>query len=77
MVLRQSLGVTAFGIALGIPLALITTHFMRSMLYQLASTDVLTLCAAFLGVVVVGLAAGFVPAYRAACVDPMQALRSE
>jgi predicted permease len=77
MIVRQSLRVTAFGIAVGVPLALLTTHFMQSMLYRLESTDKLTFCAALLGVTVVGLAAGVIPAYRAACIDPMQALRSE
>jgi len=77
MVLRQSLRVTAFGIAIGLPLALLISHFMGSMLYRLAPTDTLTLCAAFFGVLAVGIAAGSIPAYRAACVDPMQALRAE
>jgi predicted permease len=77
MVVRQSLRVTAFGIAAGVPLALLTAHFMASMLYRLAPTDELTFCAALLGVIALGLAAGAIPAYRAACIDPMQALRSE
>jgi predicted permease len=77
MVMRQSLRISAVGIAVGVPLALLTTHFMASMLYNLAPTDTLTFCAALLGILVVGLAAGFIPARRAASIDPMQALRSE
>ncbi len=77
MVLRESLRVTAIGIAIGIPLALLTTHFMRSMLFGLAPTDSLTLFSALLGITLVGLAAGFIPARRAASIDPMQALRAE
>ena len=77
MVLRQSLHLTALGIAIGLPLALVASHLMGSMLYRLAPTDKLTLCAAFLGVLAVGLLAGYIPAWRAARVDPMQALRSE
>jgi predicted permease len=77
MVLRQSLHLTALGIAIGLPLALVASHLMGSMLYRLAPTDTLTLCAAFLGVLAVGLLAGYIPAWRAARVDPMQALRSE
>jgi predicted permease len=77
MVVRQSLRVTFFGIAIGVPLALLTAHFMGSMLYRLAPNDAPTICCALLGVIVVGLTAGAIPAYRAARVDPMQALRTE
>ena len=77
MVLHQALRITAFGTALGVPLALLTARSMGSMLYKLAPTDELTLCGALLGVLVVGLAAGFFPARRAARIEPMQALRSE
>jgi predicted permease len=77
MVVRQSLRVTLFGIALGVPLALLTAHFMGSMLYRLAPNDAPTFSGALLGVIVVGLTAGAIPAWRAACVDPMQALRTE
>ncbi len=77
MVLRQSLLITGVGIAVGVPVALLTTHFMASMLYNLAPTDALAFCAAMFGIVAIGLAAGFIPARRAASIDPMQALRSE
>ncbi|MFY9746973.1 MAG: ABC transporter permease [Acidobacteriaceae bacterium] len=77
MILRESFRIVAIGVALGLPLALLTTHFMASMLYNLAPTDAPTLCAALAGILAVGLAAGFVPARRAASIDPMQALRSE
>jgi predicted permease len=77
MILRQSLRIVAFGILLGVPLALLTTHFMASMLYNLAPTDTLTFAAALTGILLVGLAAGSLPARRAASIDPMRALRSE
>lgn len=77
MILHQALWVTMFGIILGVPVALLTAHTMGSMLYKLAPTDELTLCSALLCVLVVDLAAGFIPAWRAARIDPMQALRSE
>jgi ABC-type antimicrobial peptide transport system permease subunit len=77
MILRESLRIVAIGIFIGLPLALFTAHSMASMLYNLAPTDVLTLLAAFLGITIVGFAAGYIPARRAASIDPMQALRSE
>jgi macrolide transport system ATP-binding/permease protein len=77
MVLRESLQIAVFGVALGIPLALLTGHFMGSMLFGLESYDRWTALASLVGVVAIGLVAGYLPARRAASIDPMQALRSE
>jgi predicted permease len=77
MVLRESLRVAAIGIAIGLPLALLTAHFMSSMLYGLEPSDTLTLFTAFAGVVAISLTAGYLPARRAASIDPIQALRNE
>jgi len=77
MVMRESLLVTALGVALGIPLAMMTGHFMESMLFGLEPYDKWTVLASLVGVVAIGLAAGYLPARRAASIDPMQALRSE
>jgi predicted permease len=77
MVLRESLRITVAGTVIGIPLALLTAHFMGSMLYALPSYDTVSLSAALVGIVAVGLAAGYLPAWRAASIDPVQALRSE
>jgi len=77
MVLRESLLIAAWGIALGIPLAMLTGHLMQSMLFGLEPYDRWTALASLAGVVAIGLTAGYLPARRAASVDPMQALRSE
>ncbi len=77
MVLREAVRITAIGIAIGVPLALLASHFMGSMLFGLEPTDKPTLFAALLGILAVGLAAGYIPAHRAASIDPMRALRSE
>lgn len=77
MVMRGALGQILVGLGLGIPAALLAGHLMSSQLYGvsaydpaalIASTFVLALCAAL---------AGFIPARRAASVEPMQALRTE
>jgi predicted permease len=77
MVLREAFHVAAFGIAIGIPLALLTGHLMGSMLFALQPYDAVTLSVALLGVVGISLAAGYIPARRAASMNPMRALRSE
>ena len=50
---------------------------MGSMLYSLDPFDSVSLLLAFMGVVGISLAAGYLPARRAASIDPMQALRNE
>jgi ABC-type antimicrobial peptide transport system permease subunit len=77
MVMRESLQIALFGVALGIPLAVLTGHFMTSMLFGLEPYDKWTALASLVGVVAIGLVAGYLPARRAASIDPMQALRSE
>jgi ABC-type antimicrobial peptide transport system permease subunit len=77
MVLRESLQIAAIGIGIGIPAALVTGHLMGSMLYSLDPFDSVSLLLAFMGVVGISLAAGYLPARRAASIDPMQALRTE
>jgi predicted permease len=77
MVMRESLWIAALGVALGIPLAMLTGHFMASMLFGLEPYDRWTAVVSLMGVVAIGLTAGYLPARRAASIDPMQALRSE
>jgi len=77
MVLRESLLIAAIGISAGIPFALIAGHFMSSMLYGLEPYDKLTLAAALVGVLAISLVSGYLPARRAASIDPMRALRTE
>lgn len=77
MILRESIYLVAIGLAIGLPLAWLTSRWMASMLYQLSPHDPLSFVAATLGVVTVSLAAAVIPARRAASVEPMQALRSE
>jgi ABC-type antimicrobial peptide transport system permease subunit len=76
-ILRESFRIAATGIVAGIPLALISGHFMSSMLYKLKPYDLASLLGALGGIVAISLAAGFVPARRAASIDPARVLRSE
>jgi len=77
MVLRESLILTAAGIVVGFPIALVLGHWLQSTLYGLGAHDPLTLVGAAFGVLSIALLATFVPARTAASVNPMQALRSE
>jgi ABC-type lipoprotein release transport system permease subunit len=77
MVMRECFQIAGIGVAMGIPLALVSGRLMSSMLYELEPYDLLTLCVALAGVIVISFAAGYMPAKRAASIDPMQALRSE
>jgi ABC-type antimicrobial peptide transport system permease subunit len=77
MVLRDALWQILFGVALGIPAALVAGHLMASQLYGVAGYDPLALVGATFVLGLCAAAAGFIPARRAASIDPMQALRTE
>lgn len=77
MILRESLVICAIGIAIGVPLAAACARSLASLLYGVTPDDPLTMALAALGIAAISLAAGFVPARRAASVDPLVALRYE
>jgi len=77
LLLRESLQVTAAGLAFGFVLSLISAGFMESLLFGLKPRDPVTFAGALLTVVAVALAASFLPARQAAAIAPMQALRTE
>jgi ABC-type antimicrobial peptide transport system permease subunit len=75
--LRRALVWMAMGIALGIPIALSATRFAESLLFGLSPADTATLAAAAVLMLVSGLVAAYIPAHRAARIDPLTALRFE
>jgi ABC-type antimicrobial peptide transport system permease subunit len=77
MILRQGLRLLLVGLAIGITGALALTRFLSSLLYGVAPTDPVTFTAVSLILIVVALLACYIPARRAAKVDPMIALRYE
>jgi predicted permease len=77
MVLKEVAWMCLIGVALGVPLAVALSRYLVSQLYGVAPTDLLTLLFAALTMMCVSLAAGFLPARRAATVDPTIALRYE
>jgi predicted permease len=77
LVLREAMLLVAIGLVTGIPLALASTRVLHSFLFGLKSTDPLSLIAVILLLGTVAAVAGFIPARRAARIDPMVALRYE
>jgi ABC-type antimicrobial peptide transport system permease subunit len=77
MVLRESLWVVAAGLAVWIPSALALTKYVEASLYGIKSNDPGIFVAAGVLMAVVAALAAWIPARRAARVDPMRALRCE
>jgi len=77
LVLREVAFLTAVGIALGVPSALGLSRLVRSQLFGIEPTDPLTITIAATTLTIVGLLAGYVPARRAASVQPVLALKYE
>ncbi|MDQ2766953.1 MAG: FtsX-like permease family protein, partial [Gemmatimonadota bacterium] len=76
MVSRQALGLALAGIVIGIGFALAATRLLSGLLYDVSPTDPLTLGATCIGLLVMAGLASWIPARRAAAVDPSEALRS-
>ena len=77
LVMRDVFILTGIGIGIGLPAAWGLTRMVSSQLYGIEANDSLTIAAATLGIALVALLAGYVPAQRATRVDPMRALRWE
>jgi len=77
MVLRETVLLVAMGVAIGLPAALAATRLLQDYLFELKATDPATIAAAAMMLVAIAVLAGYLPAKRAARVDPMTALRYE
>jgi predicted permease len=77
MVLRESLWMVAAGLAVGIPAALALTKYIQASLYGIKPNDPVSFVAAGALMIAVAGMAAWIPARRAARVDPMRALRCE
>ena len=77
MVMRQAAWITAIGVVLGIGCAIGASLAMRKLLFGVAAWDVPTLALVALVLAAASLAASFIPARRAASVNPTEALRVE
>jgi macrolide transport system ATP-binding/permease protein len=77
MVMRGALWQILIGLVLGIPASLYVGYLMKVMLFGVDSYDPAALAGAPLMLVIFAAAAAFIPARRAASIEPMQALRTE
>jgi predicted permease len=77
MVAMQGVALAAVGLVIGLGLALVLSRFAASLLYGVGATDVFTFVVVPVTLAIVAALAVLIPAFRAAKVDPMLALRYE
>ena len=77
MVVRQGMAVIAWGVSIGLVAALALTRLMAGLLYKVKPSDPQTLGVVFVALAGAALLACWLPARRAARVDPVVALRYE
>jgi predicted permease len=77
MISRQGLALAVGGVIVGLGAAVGVTRFLRGLLYDVSPTDPLTLTATCVALLVVAFIASWLPARRAAALDPALILRSD
>jgi ABC-type antimicrobial peptide transport system permease subunit len=77
LVLRGAAALLLTGTIIGVAISLLTAHLLHSLLFGVKQYDLLTLVTAPILLLLVGAVAAFLPARRAAALEPMQALRTE
>jgi predicted permease len=77
LVLRESVLLLSIGLIIGVALALAVSSAASALLFGLKSHDAATMFIATISLAAIGLAASYLPALRAANLDPMDALRNE
>jgi ABC-type antimicrobial peptide transport system permease subunit len=77
MMMRGAMIQAAVGMAVGVPIALLCGRFVGAQLYEVKGVDAAALFTSVLTLILAATLAGFIPARRAASIDPAQALRTE
>ena len=77
MISRQGLRLGLLGVGIGLLGALATTRLLRGLLYEISPTDPLALSGTCVALLLIAAVASWVPARRAAAIDPLEALRRD
>ena len=77
LILRHVAVITVVGVAFGIVAAVASGRFVNALLFNLATYDRTMIVVAAITLLAVAAVAGYMPARRAARIDPMAALREE
>jgi ABC-type antimicrobial peptide transport system permease subunit len=77
MIMRECILLLVLGLSIGIPVAVSSTRVLKSLLYELSPLDPMAISAAVATVLVMTIAAAWLPAWRATKINPINALRAE
>jgi macrolide transport system ATP-binding/permease protein len=77
MILKEALLLAGCETVCGIACSIAVARLLRSLLFGVGSWDLPTLCYVVAALLVFGIVAGWIPAQRAASIEPMEALRAE
>jgi len=77
MISRQGVRLAFIGVTIGLAGALATTRLLRGLLYEVSPTDPLALGGTCLTLLAIAGLASWIPARRAAAIDPLEALRRD
>jgi predicted permease len=77
MIMRGAAIQAALGLAIGLPIAWLCVRFVKAQLYEVKGIDAAVLLASILTLALAASMAAFIPARRAASIDPAKALRTE